>query len=102
LACCHDFDLILALFVVKAQDLYWFPAIFMALVYWRKGMGLAWLRLAILDPLLNRPVFIPCIISGENFDTWHVSLIEDLIFLVKKCDCVSSGLILINTSLCPV
>ena len=55
--------------------------------------------LAVFDPLLDGPVLIPGIVSGEDLDSRHVGLVEDLVLFVKESDRLFGCLILVNTGL---
>ena len=94
---CGDYtDFILPFIVVIVKNFNGFPAIFITLIHWGESMSLTRSGLTVFNPLFNRSVFIPCIISGKDFNTWHIRLIEDLIFFLKQCNRILCGLVFVD------
>jgi len=62
----------------------------------RESMSLASSCLALINPLLNCLVFVPSIISGKDFDTWHVWLVKNFILFVEEGNGIFRCLVFIN------
>ena len=99
LTSCEDLHLVLSLFVVIVKDFNWAPHIFFVLINGGQGMRLIWASLAVINPLFNSFVFLPCVVTGESFDTGKVrSSIEDLHLLVEDLQCLLGSLIFVGSS----
>jgi hypothetical protein len=62
-------------------------------------MSITWSCLTVFNPLLDRSILIPSIVSGQNLNTWHIGFIEDFRLSLKELDSILGSLILVNTSL---
>lgn len=56
-------------------------------------MGLVRTHIAILEPLLNRAILIPSVVSGQSLLGRHARVLKDLIFLLKNGDGLNGLLI---------
>jgi len=95
-------DSILLLLCNELKNLNRLPAVLVALVDRGEGVGLAGFVHAFFNPLLWVLVFFLGVISGQDFDTGHVRLIEDLVFFIQEGNGLSGSLVFIDTSLCLV
>jgi hypothetical protein len=84
---------------IKLEHLNWLPDVLVALIERRQGMSLTTSLLAKTDPFFWSSFFVPCIISGENLDSWHIRWTKYLIFFAKKFDCFLSRLIFVYSHL---
>lgn len=61
-----------------------------------------WPCLAVVEPLLNRLVFLPGVISSECFCAGQVGVIEDLVLLLQYFEGLLRCLVLLLVRLCLV
>lgn len=95
-----NLDLVLLLFVVIVKDPNWPPDVLFVFKNWRQCMRLVRPCLAVINPLFNRFILLPSVVTGESFDAWHVRVpVKNFIFLLQDFECLLSGLILICGSI---
>mmetsp|Transcript_20668 Transcript_20668/g.31558 ORF Transcript_20668/g.31558 Transcript_20668/m.31558 type:complete len:224 (+) Transcript_20668:7277-7948(+) len=62
-------------------------------------MGLANAGLAVVEPLFDGLVLVPGVVTGEDLDSGHGGLVEDLVLLLEECDGLLGGLVLVDSGL---